>query len=517
MDEKILHRLKEAVGAEWATDDPVVLTCYSRDFTPTPGQRPNAVVLPSTTEEVQKVVRIAREHTVPLYTMTTGFNHGGCCIPRHGGILVDLKRMEKLLDVDEESMTVTLQPHVRIAAIYAETEKKSAIDGVSLRPANPITMGSVSLLSNYVSGGASHMAYKGGNHHENIVSMTWVLPDGEILRTGSRAYPVLGDVPVLGPGPDMGGMFLAAEGNFGICTEITIKLFPQHRFEKLFMLMPRDWKKDSEEKYALDEICEFYYTLSRENVIHDIYKSHSRMAACYSGPNVEDLVEGQPTHNVTVTITGNTEEELRIREERFLEIVEKGPMEAVPDFVMETMFGAFGMTMDTAIHSMYKRCYSIGRSMRWKGSFQWVAFPVKFEKIPDMEREFRKIVKRYWVDHSRDGDLQRLDKAAFGTAFQGPFPLGRFVAFEFDFHLDQGNPEDVKRFELVFRKSMEMMADKGAMVGRVVPGSHEVMMPRLGTYAELVSQLKKTMDPDGYLAPDVIPFSSDISSPGGRG
>ncbi len=502
--DEALKKLKSALGDEWATNAPVILIAYARDFTPTPGRRPHIVCLPATTEELQSVVKIANEHKLPVMTLTTGFNHGGCCLPRWGGIMVDLKRMDKIIEVDEESMTITFQPHVRIAAIYAEANKRFSIDNIKLRPANPITMGSVSMLSNYISGGASHMAYKSGNHHENIVSMKWVLPDGEILITGSKAYKTRGTVPVLGPGPDIGGMFLAAEGNFGICTEITIKLFNEMPSEKIYMIIPKDEKPET--KYDMEPLCDFYYKVSRENILHDIYKSHNRAFAAYAGPNSEDYIPTAPFHNISATITGISDEEVQIKHERFMEILNDSAYEPVPDFVLETMFSAFGFTVEEAKKVMFKRCYSITKGMRWRGSFQWVAFPVKFNKIPELERVFRNIVKRHWTDYD---PAKGFELSPFGVSLQGPFPLGRFIALEFDFFVDHGNPEDIKKFNVVFRKTIEEMIKRGAMVGRVVPFSHEIMYPYLGKYVDLVKRLKKEMDPIGIFAPDVMPITEE--------
>jgi len=99
---EVHDKLVEALGAEWVSDDPAILTCYFRDFTARVGKWPNLVVLPSTTEEVQAVMRIAHEHRIPVVPYSTGFNHGGTALPQWGGILVDLKRMDKVLSVDEE-------------------------------------------------------------------------------------------------------------------------------------------------------------------------------------------------------------------------------------------------------------------------------------------------------------------------------------------------------------------------------------------------------------------------------
>jgi glycolate oxidase len=109
------------------------LSAYGRDFTIFSGERPNIVVLPETTEQVQGIMKIAYGHKIPVIPLTTGFNHGGLTIPRKGGILVDLKRMNRLLEVDEESMTATFEPGVRMRALWFEAQKVKTFMELNLK------------------------------------------------------------------------------------------------------------------------------------------------------------------------------------------------------------------------------------------------------------------------------------------------------------------------------------------------------------------------------------------------
>ena len=132
----VVHeKLAEALGPDWVSNDPAILTCYFRDFTARVGKWPNLVAMPSSTEEVQAIMRIAQEYRIPVVPLSTGFNHGGTALPQWGGILVDLKRMDKVLAVDEEGMTITLQPYVGNARVYTKANCCSALEGLLLKPA----------------------------------------------------------------------------------------------------------------------------------------------------------------------------------------------------------------------------------------------------------------------------------------------------------------------------------------------------------------------------------------------
>jgi len=226
--QKVKDKLSEIVGEEWVSDNPVDLNAYGRDFTIFAGERPNLAVLPRTTEEVQGIIKTAYEHGIPVVPLTTGFNHGGLTIARKGGILIDLKRMNERLSFDEEAMTVSVGPGIRMRSIWWESVCRRANDEFHLKPILPLTFGSVSLLSNYVSRGGAGSICKYGLNSDLTAGMTWVLPNGDVFKVGPGAVPNVGNLPLhFTPGPDLCGMFFNADGMFGVCTELTAKLYPE--------------------------------------------------------------------------------------------------------------------------------------------------------------------------------------------------------------------------------------------------------------------------------------------------
>lgn len=503
-----LRRIQDVVGPDYATADPEILSVYSRDFTITPQRRPNIVVLPGSTEEVQRIVRIAHEFSMPVYVLTSGFNHAGSFIPRRGGIMADLKRMNRILDIDEESMTATFEPYVPIAVLYEECNKRCAVRDIMLRPANPITYGSACMMSNVLSGGVAFMALKSGSHAENVVSMTWVTPQGEILVTGPPAVPNVGPVPVLGPGPDVGGMFLGAEGNFGICTRMTIRLFTENPWprEKIFLIHPVDEKEDRPE-----EVASLFYDITRDNYAQSLYKGsnrHSAQIAAASAEDVEAIIESLPTTIVYCVLAGLDAEELAIKKRHLDEQLDAhGRFVEMPEEAKTLFFETLGKTEEEVNRLLLKRCYTgPGRVGRWKGSFQWMAYVVKLEKIAQLEERYKAIVHRYWISPDYYGPSSA---TTTDTALQGPYQYGRTVMLEYDFYYDQGNPEEVKRAALVYEKLHRMMLESGAVNCKVVSRSLELQMPRLGTYYELCKKLKKVMDPQGIMSPDTMPLMDD--------
>jgi FAD/FMN-containing dehydrogenase len=498
---RVRQLLIEALGAEWVSDDPAILTCYFRDFTARVGKWPNLVVLPSSTEEVQAVVRIAHEHRIPVVPYSTGFNHGGTALPQWGGILVDLKRMDRVLAVDEEGMTITLQPYVGNARVYTVANEFSALEGLPLKPAIPMTMGSASTLCNYVSRGFSGIAGKHGGHSENIVNMTWVLPDGEIVKFGPGSFPNVGDVPVqFGPGPDLSGMFISADGMMGICTEITIKLFPEQAHEKMYYLVP-----NSEGIDALRDCIDFFYEISRKNLMLFIYKMcHTDALIMLPDEyNPADFMHMIPEHAVMVILAGLTEEELAVKEEIVLELAASCNLQLA---ALEMLAQMIGVSMHK---DMFKKIYQAGKVMKPKGSFQWIAGYYRLDRVPELMEDYKNIVMRYWKPSDPKISYAL---AMSGTHIQGPLPFGRATTIEFDFWWDPGNPEQVKRAILTLRQMGEMMMDHGVMFAKNLVGTYE-LLPRLGTYYDLVCRAKAMTDPLHIMHPDVMPVGKGYSPP----
>ncbi|MEW6441460.1 MAG: FAD-binding oxidoreductase [bacterium] len=505
---EVLKKVQEVIGEGHASSDPEILSIYSRDFTITPKRRPNLVALPASTEEVQAIVRIANAYRVPVYVMTSGFNHAGSTIPRRGGIMVDLKRLNRILRIDEESMTATFQPYVPIAVFYEECSKRFAVRDITLRPANPITYGSACMMSNVLSGGIPFIALRSGSHAESIVSMTLVTPEGEILKTGSSAVPRVGDVPVLGPGPGVGGMFQSAEGNFGICTEMTLQLYTENPWprDRTFYFQPVDPKEE-----GLEDVAEIFYRVTRDNYVQALYKScnrHFAQAVAATREEVDAILENLPATILFYVLTGLDEEEIEIKKRHFdAQLEASGRFVEMPASEMEVFLQTMNMTEDQIERLLLKRCLTLpGRVSRWKGSFQWTTHMVKLEKMAEMEKKYRALMNRYWISPDYYGSSLA---TTTDTALQGPYPYGRVVMLEFDIYYDQGNPDEVKRAAVVYEKLQRMGLDSGTI--GVKPGCRtlDLQMPRLGTYFEICKRLKKAMDPNGIMSPDTMPIMAD--------
>ncbi len=496
---KAFTKLSEAIGHRWVSRDRAVTSAYYRDFTLVKGKRPNIVTLPGSTEEVKKVMEIAYEHNLPIVPVSTGFNHGGLTLPRLGGVLVDLKRMDKI-EFDREAMTYTIQPHARNAAVHASTESDVDELGIHMRPALSLSMGSTSMLANYISRGGSGVVARYGANTDLIVNMTWVLTDGTILKMGPGAAPWIDDsfCPYGGVGVDYSGMFMGCDAQFGICTEVTLRAIPEHPIETNYLLDYKDKKRDS-----LPPIIEFMYALVNEDITDFQYKMHhGNMAALLHGLmpqlDAEQIAPVLPDDPITIIIGAMNEEEKEIKEKILFELAE------------EHGFGIFDTSMfgelPTDPGNSKKIGPTIGSVMRHRGAFQWTAGGTTLDRMPPMIAEFDKIFERYYMESDEDKNYKHF---LTGSALQGPYTMGRCGALEFDFWWDQGNPEEVKKARDTMRKTSEMFVSFGAPTFRLMYGDGDMILPLCGRYYQLYRDFKKMMDPENLMHPHMQPLTDD--------
>lgn len=222
--EKTERILADIVGKNFVSTQGLELWVYSRDFSPEFPKIPAVVVMPETTEQVAEIVKHANKTKTPIWPRAGGTS---CCkgsMPqKDGGIVLDLTRMTKVLDISEEDMTATVQPGIVLRTLEEEMRKKN------LHPMNLGSCGS-GLAATVGAGIATNAEGWGGaefgNYSEQVVCLEVVLPTGEILRTGSDSTTTGTKCERYVNGPDLAGLFCGSQGFLGIITEATIKALP---------------------------------------------------------------------------------------------------------------------------------------------------------------------------------------------------------------------------------------------------------------------------------------------------
>jgi len=223
-----VRQFREAVGTEWVfTADNDVAT-YKDAYSPFWGEpedaTASAAVSPENVEQIQQIVRIANRFAIPLYTISTGRNlaYGGSAPVYSGSVVLDLKRMNRILEVSEDNAYALVEPGVSYFDLYRYIQER----GMKLWIDCP-DPGWGSLVGNALDHGAGLTLLPYKDHFNAHCGMEVVLADGTVVRTGMGALPdsKLWQQTKYGAGPLIDGIF--SQSNFGIVTKMGFWLMPE--------------------------------------------------------------------------------------------------------------------------------------------------------------------------------------------------------------------------------------------------------------------------------------------------
>ena len=236
LEASVLTEFENIVGSENVNDGEVITNVYAYNwcmeifnymegkdpipFSPTP----KAVILPSSTEEVKKIVKLCNKFNIQFKVQSTGL--GPWNQPStDNSIILDLRRMNKIIKIDEKNLYAVIEPYVSGAQLQVELMK------FGLNCHMPGAGPQVSPLASSTSmNGPGFTSPSTGHSARNVLGVEWVLPDGEIMRLGSAGMKNNSDwFHGDGPGPSLRGItrgWAGTKSGLGVFTKVAVKLFP---------------------------------------------------------------------------------------------------------------------------------------------------------------------------------------------------------------------------------------------------------------------------------------------------
>jgi glycolate oxidase len=217
---QLLKELTDIVGSHCINTDEERLEVYSHDEVK--GEKykhmPEAVVFAESTKQISKVMAFANQHLIPVTPRGAGTGLSGGAVPIKGGIVLSLERMNRIVELDEETLTITVEPGV----ITDEIQKMAAASGL-LYAGDPCSSDASFIGGNLAENAGGNKVVKYGPTGDHVMGIEVVLPDGTVDFFGGKLVKNV-------TGYDFINLMVGSEGTLGIITKIILKLIPLPEF-----------------------------------------------------------------------------------------------------------------------------------------------------------------------------------------------------------------------------------------------------------------------------------------------
>jgi glycolate oxidase len=226
---EIYQKLESIVSKKFISDNIYIRHAYSRNVDPILQGVPSLVIRPKDSQDVSEILKVANEENIPVIPRGGGdCEFGGSKPIGDGGIVLDMKRMDNILNLDEENLVVTVEAGISWGKLNEYLCQYGLYTGC---------MGPGSGMTASIGGGISHHSVGGGGCAKygactnQLVSLEVVLPTGDVINTGSQANK-FSETPFnrFGNGPDFAGLFCGDNGIFGVKTKVSLQVFPRPEF-----------------------------------------------------------------------------------------------------------------------------------------------------------------------------------------------------------------------------------------------------------------------------------------------
>jgi glycolate oxidase len=452
MDERVATELRKIVGVGSFLDQPEDLVNYSYDAF-TAEARPEAVLLPTATEQVSEVMKVARREGIPVTARGAGTNIVGGSVAIRGGLVLAFTRMNRILEINPADRYAVVQPGV----INAHLQAAAARMGL-FYPPDPASLNVSTMGGNVAENAGGPRGVKYGVTRDYLLGLTVVLADGRVIRTGGRTVKNV-------TGYDLTGLFCGSEGTLGIITEITVKLVPKPQTQRSIQAVFHDLDGAGETvaKIMGAGIVPVALELMDSVVLNLIEDSHGIGLPRDAEGLLLIQVDGE-----AATVSGQVERIARFCREHGAAEVRVSHTDEEDQLLWVARRSAFGVMARARPNCIVED----------------VTVPVS--QLPTMVRDTVAIARRHNVlvgvlAHAGDGNMH-------------PLLLG-----------DRRDPDEWNRIEAASRE----MFQRAAALGGTLSGEHGIGLAKeeflplvMGEETrEVMRQIKQALDPTGILNP----------------
>ena len=447
--DEILRNLEEIVGKDFASNKPEDLFIYSQDPGASEPRPVDFIVMPKTNEEVQEIMKLANKETIPLVPMGGGLTLSGLIIPVKGGIVVDMKRMDKIIEINELSQYALIEAGVTTGQLLFYLNENYP----KLQPPIPDAPPSATIAGNVLIHGSGYLSQKYGDHGAMINGLEVVLPNGDICKLGSCAVSKYWFAR--GPIPDLIGLFISSFGTMGIITKLSIQLFNKTRFREVVFGLLKDLK----------DIPNVLLRLTETGLAEDI------LLGMQDKP---DWMKGYVF--VIAYVTGESQEEIDSHIKVFKRIYRKSKAR-----YMKTPERIRKAYLEKPIFAAAAADYRKG------GGFEYVGANMPLEQIPEAYRRGAEIAKKY-------GIVPTLGSRLIG----GTHNIVMFFSYSFN----RADPKDIENARNALHETNKLALELGGIPWKAELVGQQLILEKMDpNYKKLLNSIRSIIDPKGIMNP----------------
>lgn len=445
--DKIYTALVEIVGEDYVSNRPEELFTYSKDLGTSPPRYPEYVAAPRTTEQVSRIVRMANQEKVAVVPLGGGMTLAGLALPLRGGIILDLKRMDRIIELNEKARYVVLEAGASHGKLTAYLHKHAP----HLMHSEPGAPPAATIGGNLAIHGQGDLAHPYGFNSDMINGLEVVLPTGEICKFGSCAIGC--SWYTLHPLPDV-GLFLGWNGSTGIITKVSLRLFPCKKIREMDVFVV-----ENEEL-----IPEILFELTHVGMAEDLVAWSSAIP-----PFANEL------HHISINVTGDSKEEMEFKRQMMFDV-------KLGKYIRDGV-GAIGAAAQPSERPQ------ISKSADWKkgGGFEYVGSIMPVSAYPECYRRGAAISARHDIPYTV---LGRVIGAAHGMMFSWSYAFNR------------ADDRSVQHARDALHETDDLVMELGGTIWKPAVFGQKLLLERMDPNTrQMMKKVKTMLDPNGIMNP----------------
>jgi glycolate oxidase len=457
---EIIKELEKIVGSDYLFLDEETRNHYGHDETEDYVFPPNVVLKPANAQEVSEIIKVANTHKIPVTPIGARTGLSGGALSIHQGIGLAMDRFNKILEIDELNLQVTVEP-----AVITQVLREAVAEKGLFYPPDPSSQGSCWIGGNVAENAGGARAVKYGVTKDYVLNLEIVLPTGEIIWTGANTLKN-------STGYNFTQLLVGSEGTLGVITKIVLKLIPAVSHNVL-LLVPF---------YKASQACEAVSAIFRAGIIPSALEFMERDAIDWSLRFIDGLniqIKDEVQAHLLIEVDGNYPDILFQEAEKITRVLEQYEIDEI----------LFADTEDQK-KALWKMRRNVAEAVKSNSIYKEEDTVVPRYELPKLLEGIKTIGKKYGFQ-----------SVCYGHAGDGNLHVNIIKGNMSD---ENWNTEVTKGIREIFELTVSL---KGTLSGEHGIGYVQKNYMNIAftkTHLELMERIKSIFDPNNILNPGKI-------------